>query len=135
MTEREFTDLINKYKHTINLVCDRYCNSYSRADLVQEIIIETWKSISNFKKSCSFNSWLYLIARNKCISTLRKQTKQPIFEDIADYAEVLAEVGNSAEIVKQLRQAIRYNTVLDTIEEPYRTIFEMYLEGFTYEEL
>lgn len=135
MNEQEFVDLINSHKHTIHTVCDRYCKSASRADLVQEIILETWKSINNFQKKCTFNAWLYQIARNKCIDVLRRQKTTPSIEGLEEYAEILAEVDNAPEMVKQLRQAIRYNTVLDSIEEPWQTTFQAYLEGLTFKEL
>lgn len=137
MSEQEFVDLITRHRRTIHTVCNKYCSeiSFSRDDLVQEIVLETWKSINNFQKKCSFNTWLYNIARNKCIDLLRRQKKIPKVEGLEEYAEVLAEVNNAPEIVRQLRQAIRYDTVLSSIEEPYRILFEMYLEGLSFDEM
>lgn len=137
MTDAEFVALIRQHRRTIHTVCNKYCSeiSFSRDDLVQEIVLETWKSINNFQKKCSFNTWLYNIARNKCIDLLRRQKNAPKIEGLEDYADILEEVNNAPEIVRQLQQAMCYNSVLDTIEEPYRILFEMYMEGLSFEEM
>lgn len=135
MSQQEFVDLINKHKGVIHKACRTYCKSFSHADLVQETILEAWKSISNFEKNCTFSTWLYYIARNVCVTHLRKRSKQPTIEGLEEYAEVLAETNNAPEMVKQLRQAIRYDSVLDNIEEPWRSTFEMYIEGFSFNEM
>lgn len=135
MTEKEFIENLNESKGIVYRVCNTYCNSYSREDLVQEIILEAFKSINNFKNNCKFSTWLYTIAKNVCISNLRKEKKKPRIEGLDDYAEVLAESNNAPELVKQLREAMRYNTVLDTIDEAYQSVFEMHLHGISYNEI
>lgn len=135
MTEKEFVEKINKHKGVIHKACRTYCKSFNHADLAQEILIEAWQSLSKFKKNCTFSTWLYFISRNVCISALRKQNKQPEFIDLLEYSEVLEDVSNAPEMVKQLREAIRYDTVINNIEEPYRAIFEMYIHGCSYEEI
>lgn len=78
---------------------------------------------------------MHVIARNVCISALRKQAKEPIIEGLEDYIDVLEHVDNTPELIKQLHEAKRYNTVIDSIDEPFKTLFEMYLEGISYEEI
>ena len=131
MTETEFIELIKINRRTIVYVCNKYCSQKTghQEDLIQEIILETWKSIKNFKKHCTFNTWLYNIARNVCISFVRKQKNRICFEDVDDYADAIADEPNNEELLKQLSEAKRYSTVLDTIEEPFRTLFNMYVYG------
>lgn len=137
MSEAEFVNLIDRNKHTIVAVCNKYCNKRTdyHADLMQEIILETWKSINNFKKSCTFKTWLYNIARNVCISFIRKQKNNICFEDVLDYAEVITIDAHDEELVKQLHDAARYDNMLDTIEQPYRDIFNAYVYGASFKEL
>lgn len=135
MTEQEFVAEINKNRNIICEVYNTYAVNYSEQDLFQEIILETWKSINNFKKNCKFSTWLYTIARNKCISIMRKQRQMPEIISLEPYHEAIADSSNANEMIKQLRQAIRYNTVLDTIDQAWRSIFEMYLEGISFKEM
>lgn len=135
MSEHEFIEQLKSNEALLTSVCRNYCYSYSRQDLMQDIALELWQSISNFKNSCKFSTWMYAVARNVCVNTLRKQKKQPSIEDISEYSDTLVELDNRPELVKQLQQAMRYNSVLDTIEEPYRTLFHLHIYGATYNEL
>lgn len=135
MSEQEFVDQININKAVIHKACEVYCQTYPRQDLIQEITLEAWRTLNNFKNNCNFSTWLYTIAKNKCIDILRRQKRAPNIVGLEEYAETLADVNNTPELVKQLRQAMRYNAVLSTIEEPLRTLFELYMEGLSYAEI
>lgn len=135
MSEKEFMILINKHNGIINKVCNAYCKKYSTADLYQEIVLETWRSINTFKNNSTFSTWLYAIARNVCISNLRKHKKQPVIEGLDEYAETLIEVNNAPEMIKQLHNAMRYNTVLNNIDPAWQSVFQMYIEGFSFKEM
>lgn len=135
MSEREFVESIMRHKGIIHNVCNSYCKIFERDDLVQEIILEAFKSINNFKKNCKFSTWLHYIARNKCIDTLRRQKSKLKTECIDAYANVLADSDNTPELIKQLEQAMCYSTVLDTLDASQRIIFEMHLDGLSYEEI
>src|SRR5687768_1679518 len=131
MTEKEFLEQIKENRRFIHMVCNTYYESYPRQDLVQEITLELWRSINNFKNNCSFRKWIFVVARNKCITLLRKEKKIDIV-GLDEYADTLVETNNAPDIVKQLRNAMRYDSVISTIEEPFRSTFEMYLHGLSY---
>lgn len=135
MTDQEFLEQINNSKPVIHKACTVYCYEHSRDDLVQEIILEIYRSLNNFKKNCSFSTWAYTIARNKCISLLRKQKNDPKIVGLEEYSNTLADVSNAPEMVKQLREAIKYDTVMDSIDEAWRTVFEMYVQGISFKEM
>jgi len=135
MTEREFVAEINKNKRIILKAYNAYAAKYNQEDIVQEVILETWKTINNFKNNCKFSTWLYNIARNTCIDVTRRSKNIPNTVGLEDYAEVIAESSNAKEMVKQLREAIRYDSVIDNIEEPWRSTFEMYLHGISFKEM
>lgn len=135
MSEKEFLDRVNNSKDVIHKACTIYCESYPREDLIQEILLELWLSIDSFKKNCSFTTWAYYIAKNTCIDILRKQKKAPDIVGLDEYANVLAETNNEPELVKQLREAMRYEMVIDSLEEPQKTLFKLHVEGLSYKEI
>lgn len=139
MSEKEFIELINAHKGTIQSVCNRFFRKYGKAfksnDLVQEILLETWKSMRTFKKNCTFNTWLYNIARNTCIAELRKYKVLPEIEWLERCVEVFEIEDAASEMNKQLRDHERYINVINAIDEPYRPLFEMYLDGLSYAEM
>lgn len=135
MSEREFVDLVKQHRGIIYECFTTYCRDLNRADITQEIILEAWKSITKFKKSCKFNTWFYTIARNVCISALRKKQKEPEIIFFESCNETIAEISNTREMLKQLREATRYYIIINSIDEPYRSLFEAYLHGVTFDEL
>lgn len=74
-SEADFTELIEKNKKLIYKVANAYCRDYEdRKDLVQEIILQLWKSFQKYDSNFAVSTWMYRIALNVSISYLRKET-------------------------------------------------------------
>ena len=74
-----YVRLMKKYKGTINHVLLRVVQDPDEVeDITQEVFINAFKSLKSFKKEYSFFSWIYKIALNKGIDSLRKK-KTPTF--------------------------------------------------------
>lgn len=72
-----YQKLVNKYKPTITFVLYRIVQDKDDVeDVVQEVFINTFRSLKSFKKEYSFFSWIYKIALNKGIDYLRKKRLQ-----------------------------------------------------------
>jgi RNA polymerase sigma-70 factor (ECF subfamily) len=55
-------------------LCVRLCADRSQAeDATQEVFIQLWQKISNFKGDSQFSTWLHSVASNITISFIRKQ--------------------------------------------------------------
>lgn len=75
--EAEFVDYLEGYKKLITKVSRIYCpNPEDQKDLMQEIIIQLWKSFPKYDKSFEVSTWTYRIALNVSISYLRKATSR-----------------------------------------------------------
>jgi len=135
MTDREFTEQIKRAYGVIYNACNTYYKGYDRDDLLQDILISIWLSLKNFNNKCAFTTWAHTIARNVCISKLNKKRREPIFEDLEDYKDIICNTNNYCEIVLQLRQAIKYETAMNTLDEADKSIFEMYIFGLSYKEI
>ncbi|RCK75225.1 MAG: RNA polymerase sigma factor SigW [Ignavibacteriae bacterium] len=72
-----YEKLMKKYKSTISFVLLRIIQDKNEVeDIVQEVFINTFKSLKTYKKQYSFFSWIYKIAMNKGIDYLRKKKLQ-----------------------------------------------------------
>lgn len=72
-----YDKLMKKYRSTISFVLLRIIQDKSEVeDIVQEVFINTFKSLNTYKKQYSFFSWIYKIALNKGIDYLRKKKLQ-----------------------------------------------------------
>jgi len=135
MNEQEFIKNIQAHEQDIHKVCRIYYKEYSREDLMQEIIAETWRSLGKWKNNCKFSTWLQTIARNVCINTLRKKATQPKIILCGDYNNEIKYEDNSDDLIKQLQVHECYNSIINTIEKPYRLLFHKYVYGATFKEL
>lgn len=70
-----FRELVERYKKKIYyLSLDLTGNHHDAEDLSQEVFIKAFRSLKDFRGEAKFNSWLYRIAVNTCISQRRKKS-------------------------------------------------------------
>jgi RNA polymerase sigma-70 factor (ECF subfamily) len=79
MSEKEqrqyFQEIIEQHKGILFKVARAYCQDEDdRQDLIQEMMMEIWKSIHRYNKQFKMSTWLYRIALNVAISFYRKQS-------------------------------------------------------------
>ena len=70
-----FQKIIEQHKGILYKVARAYCqNEDDRQDLVQEMMIQIWKSIHRYNKQFKISTWLYRISLNVAISFYRMKT-------------------------------------------------------------
>src|SRR5687768_2594847 len=75
----DFEAFVESNKGIIYKVASSYCKDPDdRKDLVQEIIIQLWRSFSRFDNSVKLSTWTYRVALNVAISFYRKDSKRKI---------------------------------------------------------
>ncbi len=83
-----FLDAISTHKGIIYKIANAYCrNAEDRKDLVQEIIIQLWKSFDKYDDRYRYSTFIYRIALNTAISFYRKERRRkevalPLAEDV-----------------------------------------------------
>lgn len=73
--KEEFVELVNQYKDVIFKVCYVYAPKEELEDYYQEVLIQMWRSLPNFRNECKLSSWIYRVSMNTCISFVRKSKK------------------------------------------------------------
>jgi RNA polymerase sigma-70 factor (ECF subfamily) len=71
-------------------------------DIVQETFVRIWTGRQAIDPQQSFKSYLFKIARNLIVDSLRKQMNDPVFEDYLDYAENLALSHNGEDVYRKI---------------------------------
>lgn len=69
-----FSLLVEKYHKRLLIFISRLINDRDRAeDIGQDVFLSVYKSLSSFDESrgTPFSAWLFIAARNRCISELR----------------------------------------------------------------
>jgi RNA polymerase sigma-70 factor (ECF subfamily) len=135
--EHTFLKLVNENRNRILRVCRVYAwNSADQDDLYQEILFQIWRSLPDLKEKQFVNTWLYRVAINTAISSVRKRASgsdRIIHFEHADLTRAI-ESRQTTEENTDDRIASLYTAIykLNPIEKALVTLF---LEDLTYEQI
>lgn len=130
----DFEQTIEKNKGIIYKVANSYCkDSDDRKDLVQEIIIQLWRSFKRFDHSSKLSTWIYRVALNVAISFYRRDSKRKMVS--TELTESLIaiipenEAGDAENQINQLQQFI------GELKDMDRALMILYLEDKSQKEM
>jgi RNA polymerase sigma factor (sigma-70 family) len=129
----EFVTRLEKHQRILFKVAYIYCRDRDdRQDLVQEMLIQVWRSYDNFDGRVQFSTWMYRIAVNVAITHYRSEGRRvrdtvPLDEFGLDLAS--ADTLFDGDNMRALRQLI------DGLDELNRALILLFLEGFSSEEI
>ena len=124
--------LVNRYQTGLIIHCENILRSREEAeDVAQDAFITAYKKLDTFDPDkARFSTWLYKIATNKCIDTLRK-TKRTVELDTDKLAEQTMPVSLEAD------EKIAIKSAIEQLEPPKfgEIIRSYYWHGKSYDEL
>ena len=129
-----FLTVISFNKGILFKIANSYCkDGEDRKDLVQEIIVQLWKSFERFNDQYKYSTWIYRIALNVAISfyrkeNRRKQVSNPLTDGILNYADTNV-TSETDENIMLLQQFIAGLKELD------KAIMLLYLEEKSHKEI
>ena len=132
---REFVARLEKHQRILFKVAYMYCRDRDdRQDLVQEMLIQVWRSYARFDERVQFSTWMYRIAVNVAITHYRNEGRRirdtvPLEEYGLDIAAADALFDNEGDNLRTLRQMI------NGLDEMNRALILLFLEGFNSEEI
>jgi RNA polymerase sigma-70 factor (ECF subfamily) len=75
----DFDDLVRRHRRELHVYCYRMLGSFDEAeDHVQEVFLRAWRSREDFQGTSSPRTWLYRIATNACLDTLRRDARRAV---------------------------------------------------------
>lgn len=73
-----FAQLVGPYRRELHVHCYRILGSVQDAqDAVQESLLSAWQGFPAFEGRASVKTWLYRIATNRCLKSLRSASRRP----------------------------------------------------------
>ena len=111
--ERFLAELFRRHQTKVAAWCYQITGDVnSAADLAQEVFLKTFQGLQSFRKGSKFTTWLYSIARNRCLDELRlrkrrvAETSEALLEDLGDWRtesmDSAIEQRQAADLMRQL---------------------------------
>jgi RNA polymerase sigma-70 factor (ECF subfamily) len=138
-----FDALIQRYQKRIFSLCFHQLNHYEDAcDLAQEVFVQVYRSLGQFRGQSSFSTWIYRVALNACTNR-RKFLRAKGRDKATSLDQILERRGEgplkqpgqkdalgeleSRETLQQVRAA------LDSLDEEFHQVIHLVdLEGMEY---
>ncbi len=136
MTENEqkqiFSGWLKKYKGLLFKVIRAYAfNQHDREDLFQEITIQIWNSIPNFREESAASTWVYRVSLYCAISWSKREKKHNTGRQSLDgISHMLTEISS----FKDGRVEWLYMQI-GKLNEIDRSLTLLLLDGFSYKEM
>lgn len=128
-----FVATIEQHKGILFKVARTYCpNDEDRQDLIQEMMIQIWKSIHKYNDQYKISTWLYRISLNVAISFYRKNTNRINKFTILKEQTVVREPEDKSE---QEHQLILLEQFISELKEIDKALMILYLEDKSYIEI
>ncbi len=73
-----FATLVRRYGQPVLALCySSALNPSDAEDVAQEIFVAAWRGLRGFRGQSSFSTWLFALARNRCIDWSRRSLVRP----------------------------------------------------------
>ncbi|RCR67902.1 RNA polymerase sigma factor [Larkinella punicea] len=132
-----FLAVLQANKGIIYKVANSYCvDAEDRKDLVQEIIVQLWKSFDRYTDQFQYSTWIYRIALNVAISFYRKESRrqqiaQPLSDGIIHFVDTPAgdeqeeRIGVLQQFITELKELDKALMLLYLDEKSHKEIAEI----------
>jgi len=118
-----FSKLINIYRTRLFTYLLRLSRDRMTAeDLLQDTLIKVWKGIKNYNEQQKFSSWLFTIAHNVAIDTLRTKKLRNIASSINDEVERTSGITPHSELVA-VETRLALGKVVEALPENQKQVF------------
>ncbi len=134
-TEKQifYEKLSKEHKGIFYKVAGSYCkNVDDKSDLLQEMMLQVWKSLDRYNNEYKLSTWLYRICLNVAISYYRKQTiRRDTLRPIDDYSGLAGE-ENAPIYGDDRSQLMQFISELNNID---KALILLYLEDYDHSEM
>lgn len=132
INERDFASLIKRHSRIINKVCYFYAtDKVPFDDLQQEIYVNIWLGLNSFKSKSEMSTWIYRVAVNSALMTLRLSKKR-----IKTVSVDFGLLDVSTEIDDAQRENLQYlHSLINRLEDIEKAIILLWLDEYSYDEI
>jgi len=127
-----FLELIDQHKGILHKIAMMYMdNSEDQNDLIQEIVLQLWKSFDRFEGKSQFSTWMYRVSLNTALTYFRKEKRKADRHTLLENIDQVDEVDSGE---KETQLELFYKAVHELNKVEKALIF-LFLEGQNHKEI
>ena len=135
--EETFRIIIDKNEQRISSICKYYAsNEDDFKDMFQEVLINIWKSLENFRGDAQWSTWIYRVSVNTALGFARKEIRHQKLFIRQDNKKLKAFLEYDDHLIKEkeiMLQALENKINMLSIVD--RIIITLVLESVSYKEI
>lgn len=131
--QERFLGLLDEHRKILFKVAGSYARgAEDRQDLVQEMVVQLWRSFDRYDPGLRFSTWMYRIALNVAISFLRSESRRArtLVPGEDEVFALAAAPPGAADIESDLRAMWQAIDGLDALD---RALLILHLDGQSHE--
>ena len=130
INKKQFVDLIEKNRGIIHKISLMYTTTVTdKEDLYQEICLQLWRSAGNFRGESKYSTWLYRVAINTAINSVRRKNRSISTVELDPERNYSIKDSNREQQTSNLMKAVSRLNKID------RAIILLWLEEKKYDEI
>jgi len=135
--QRAFMELFQQHNRQVARLAARMLgNSSDLEDIIQEVFLQVYRSIGEFKGRARFSTWLYRVTVNVVLMHRRAARSRPILTEVTNPEAPVDFAPRPDEEVARLARLAAFRRVLEQVSEKKRTVFILHeIEGLGSEEI
>ncbi|MBW6534757.1 MAG: sigma-70 family RNA polymerase sigma factor [Mariniphaga sp.] len=133
--ETAFKELVENYRNMVVNTCFGLIhNTEDAEDVAQDVFIEVFRSVENFRADSKLSTWLYRIAVNRSLNFIRDNKKRRWFQSFDDTIEAKKEElnrlsssdsENPETSLENSQRALILHEAVDSLPENQRVAFTL----------
>ncbi|MBK8703408.1 MAG: sigma-70 family RNA polymerase sigma factor [Saprospiraceae bacterium] len=133
--EQQFKELIDRHNGILYKIARSYApEREDMRDLYQEMLVQVWRALPDFRGESQASTWMYRIALNTALSYQQKQRRQQTVLRGDEYFPVVIDEGIGAAQAQQHRIDLLYRCI-SKLDKDERAIILLYLDEKSYEDM
>ena len=134
---RAFTDLMRKYQQRVYWTARRIVGTHEDADdVAQETFVKAFMGLGEFRGDSGFFTWLYRIAVNLSLNTVRKRQLMTYLRDTEIINKFLPAADNPEHEYEERENDRIIQRAIVELPEKQKAVFVMrYYDELSYEEI
>ena len=135
---RAYAQLVDRYKNLVYTLALRMLKHKEEAEEVaQDTFVKVFKSLHKFKGDSKFSTWIYKVAYNTCLDTIKKNKKHLNNVTIDEYNfNKLDTIDNALDnIIKEEKSALIKNCINKLPEDSSALLTLFYFEELSLDEI